>query len=112
VTDERILCAAIWVDTGRAEPARRSYAYPKTGLLFCGWRHSDCFLPIEVYAVSLWPWQRWMLREQLAWRNQGFLTSKGRYVDREEGKIIAEAAGQLEGRHVHGKTHLYSEDLY
>ena len=42
---------------------------------------------------------------------QGFVTSSGRFVDRHEGKRIAEAAGQLLERA--GKTaSLYSEDLW
>jgi hypothetical protein len=113
---EWILCAAVYVDTGRAEPPRRSYAYPDTGLVFTGWRHSDCFVTMEAWASRLWFWERWRLDQvqphQLAGRNQGFLTSRGRFVDRVEAKVIAVDAGQLEGRHVYGKTELYSEDLY
>lgn len=39
---------------------------------------------------------------------QGFLTNKNRFVDREEGAIIAFDAGQIEKE----KETLYSEDLY
>ena len=38
----------------------------------------------------------------------GFMTSKGRYVDRKDGAKIAVAAGQCEPN----ITYLYSEDLY
>lgn len=106
---ERILCAAIWVDTGKAEPPRSSYAYPRTGLLFCGWRHGDCFTALAAWADGLRFWERRRLREQLAGRNQGFLTSRGRYVDRDEGLRVARAAGQV-GDLVGGC--LTSEDLY
>jgi hypothetical protein len=46
-------------------------------------------------------------------REQGFLTSLGRYVNREEACRIAQTAGQLEGRKKTGSSHaLYSEDLW
>lgn len=46
-------------------------------------------------------------------REQGFTTSLGRYVSREEGAKIARAAGQLEGRtKTGGANTLYSEDLW
>lgn len=106
---ERILCAAIWVDTGKAEPPRRSYAYPATGLLFCGWRHADCFLPLEAWARRLTVEERTTIGdEQLAGRHQGFLTSLGRFVDRQEGMTIARRAGQTDSE----KSGLFSEDLY
>ena len=105
---ERILCAAIWVDTGRAEPPRRSYAYPATGLLFCAWRHGDCFTSLQAWADLLPPGERARIgEEQLAGLNQGFLTSSGHYVDRVEGMRIARAAGQATS----DRNALYSEDL-
>jgi len=106
---EYILCAAIYVDTGKAEPARRSYAYPATGLVFSAWRHGDCFTTMMAWAERLTPEEREAIgAEQLAGRHQGFLTSKGRFVDRETASNIAVAAGQTKG----GKTDLFSEDLY
>jgi hypothetical protein len=46
-------------------------------------------------------------------REQGFLTSLGRYVSREEGADLALAAGQLVGRtKTGGERTLYSEDLW
>jgi hypothetical protein len=47
-------------------------------------------------------------------RDQGFLTSAGRYVIREEAYEIALAAGQftLEGRAVNVPGKLFSEDLW
>lgn len=42
---------------------------------------------------------------------QGFLTTKGRFVDREEGLRIATAAGQIDEKHGNA-SQLFSEDLW
>jgi len=109
---ERILCAAIWVDTGKPEPPRRSYTYPATGLVFAGWRHADCFVALEAWVKCLTPAEIDAIDRigegQLSGRNQGFITSKGRFVDREEAWQIARAAGQIE----RDGGSLMSEDLY
>lgn len=114
---ERILCAAVWVDTGKAEPPRRSYAYPKTGLMFCGWRHGDCLCGVGAWWRLVDDVERERIEgingEGTPWNRQGFLTSTGRFVDRDEGAQIAVAAGQTgaNGRSVE-TNHLFSEDLY
>jgi hypothetical protein len=106
---ERILCAAIWVDTGKAEPPRRTYTYPKTGLLFTGWRHCDCFVTLDAWADLLPSGERKRIgEEQIAGLHQGFLTSRGRFVDRKEAMTIARAAGQTNKT----KVSLTSEDIY
>lgn len=106
---ERILCAAIYVDTGKAEPPRTTYAYPKTGLLFAGWRHSDCFTTLNAWKELLSIEERERIgEEQFAGRHQGFLTSRGRFVNRAEAMLIARAAGQTQSE----KQDLFSEDLY
>lgn len=104
---ERILCAALHVDTGKDTPARRTYNYPKTGLLFAGHRHPDCFTTLDAY-LELLPGAE---AERLTLRRvttQGFLTSTGRYVSREEAATLAFAAGQITA----AVAKLYSEDLY
>lgn len=106
---EHILCAAIFVETRIAEPPRRSYTYPHTGLVFSGWRHGDCFTTLHAWADLLSIEQRDQIGEdQIAGRNQGFLTSTGRYVDRVEAATIAYTAGQISTP----KQILFSEDLY
>ena len=106
---ERVLCAAIFVDTFEAEPPRRSYTYPSTGLLFCGWRHADCFVTLHAWAANLAAEERLRIgEEQIAGRHQGFLTSRGRFVDRTEAMTLARAAGQTDS----SKSELFSEDLY
>lgn len=47
-----------------------------------------------------------------AQRVQGFLTSDGRFVDRQEGVRIALAAGQVEPGKLHLPEKLLSEDLW
>lgn len=44
-------------------------------------------------------------------QGQGFITSTGRYVNRQEGLVIAKAAGQLLERHFH-ETDLFSESVW
>ncbi len=45
-------------------------------------------------------------------RNQGFVTSMGRFVDREQAHIIAGEAGQITFNKYNENTKLYSEDIY
>ena len=115
MTQEKILCAAIFVETRKADPPRRSFTYPATGLMFCGWRHGDCFTTLNVWKKGLWWWERWRLRKfaegNLDGRFQGFLTSTGRFVNRGEAAEIAIAAEQVEASSLRGLS-LYSEDLY
>lgn len=44
--------------------------------------------------------------------DQGFLTSTGRFVEREEGGRIASAAGQLLAGEGEFNNHLFSEDVW
>lgn len=64
-----------------------------------GWRHADI----------LYKWGPDVLDQSDL---GGFMTSKGRYVDREEAAKIAKAAGQLDERRSKNITYLYSEDIY
>lgn len=110
---ERIICSAIHVETGKAEPPRLSHTYPATGLLFCGWRHGDCLVSLWAWKKGLWWWERRRLRKiapgNLDGRFSGFLTSTGRFVSRPEAKEIAYAAGQITTTIAETFT---SEDLY
>ncbi len=45
-------------------------------------------------------------------QDQGFLTSYGRYVDREEAAKIADRAGQLKIKYCGPPTLLFSEDVW
>ncbi len=101
---ERILCAAIWVNDGvsRMHLPRNL----TTGLVFAGWRHHNCFTQIE--ALFGPEEENRPTPEQRAGFHQGFLTSRGRFVDREEGAQIAYDASQVDRK----LTWLSSEDLY
>ena len=96
---EYILCAAI----KRKEPrivCRNPYWEGKNDILNIelGYRHHDIMIRFN---------------DELDKRPyaQGFYTSNGRFVSREEGYKIAEAAGQIR-EITGGKGTLYSEDLY
>jgi len=101
-TDEagpgHILCAAIHFKTENA------YAHqPRNiehGIVLCGWRHHNC---IAIASAMHIPKSTKYV--------QGFLTSKGMFVDREEGAAMAIAAGQVEEGAQISKC-LTSEDLY
>lgn len=65
-----------------------------------GYRHADCFST----AVQLG------YTGHINADEQGFLTSKGRFVDRREAKLIAKRSGQL--KRTSALKSLLSEDLY
>lgn len=89
---EYILCAAIM----RKEPKDcNPYFANDITQIEIGYRHHDII-------------QRF--KGELDVEEQGFYTSKGRYVDRKEALKIAKACGQVEEDHYH--TLLFSEDLY
>lgn len=90
-SEERVLCAAIWVDDGVEHPnLPRNLT---TGMVFAGWRHHNCFTTLN--AVYPRPTGK-VDEEQIAGRHQGFLTTHGRFVDRDEAGRIAFAAGQVD----------------
>ena len=103
---EYILCAAIWykelslLRPDVLEPRGfRPYNVDK-GVVLCGWRHSNCiYQKVAITGLS---------DNQSGDNIQGFLTSKNRFVNREEGLNIAIQAKQT--KKITGK--LYSEDLY
>lgn len=73
------------------------------GEIFRGHRHSDCFAAMHLRA-----------KKPDKHESQGFITSRGRYVNREEGFKLQLAAGKTSanpGGWVR-KGELYSEDLY
>jgi hypothetical protein len=90
ITNEYILCAAI------CNPNEKDMAgYP---LIYCGHRHFNVLWQSD--KVSRNPY------------HQGFLTNKGRFVNRVDALQIALKANQiLDLNEIHGNV-LFSEDLY
>lgn len=78
-------------------------------VVYTGWRH--CHI-IHDYCLKTkkkrCPGTNWPEDEN---SNQGFVTSTGRYVDRDEAFAIVKAANQIMIKHGNSRT-LYSEDLW
>lgn len=96
--EEYILCAANWYKYPMGsdhQPVNIEY-----GFVVCGRRHHNIFMITSICDESI------LERNKLC--EQGFLTSKDRWVDRKEAGEIAFKAGQTtELRKI-----LFSEDLY
>lgn len=102
--NEWILCAAIHYDDGEINIRRTCKNYPKTGIVICGYRHPDI--------IGILPTNNSLRNDGKEYKcTQGFITSKGRFVDREEAYLIAKKADQLLND-FEGKSKLFSEDIY
>ena len=108
MNNERIICAAIWymeIQVKMEIPFESSNPKNcKIGLVFSGHRHGQCIY--TKCAVT-------GLRDCESGKNeQGFLTSKNRFVSREEGLIIALKENQVLDKNEIRENRLFSEDLY
>lgn len=86
IREEYILCAAIWYKDGnvyKEQPKNVS-----TGIVVSGRRHNNCFMTLEQLKPDFNP-------NLIVAKDFGFLTSFDRYVDREEGFIIAKEQKQI-----------------
>lgn len=72
------------------------------GIVFCGYRHPHC-----MYSMIAITGKR-SVTVEVGQYVQGFLTSKNRFVSREEAASIASAASQCDS----SISRLHSEDLY
>lgn len=110
LAEETIRCAAVYVDDGKSHVCM--YGDPHTGLVFPGQRHPQCFMLLDLWRSKLTEAEIKAIEEIDRWglrgHNQGFLTSVGRFVDREEAGRIAFRAGQTDRLF----ESLTSEDLY
>lgn len=97
---EHILCAALHYDNGIEYVHQPKNI--KSGMVFCGRRHHNCFIPLE----TAFP------ERKKTDVKQGFITSLDRYVDRKEAMEIAIAAGQVDNDETNIGMDLISEDLY
>jgi hypothetical protein len=104
IKPEYILCAAIHYVvypncfSSIGHSVTNKHEYP--GLVLCGWRHAQIIS--QFYILS---------KKQGSGDQQGFLTSLGRFVTREEALIIAKREKQV-GEQTYSEKQLYSEDLY
>ena len=92
---EYILCAAIKRLNPRDCPKLYVEKYQDIYSIEVGWRHMDIL-------------HRFTGEVHLSPQNQGFYTSYGRYVSREEAAKIAFNCGQIKEK----KDTLFSEDIY
>jgi hypothetical protein len=106
--NESIICAAVWykeIPIKKEIPTQSTNPINcQTGLVFSGHRHGQCIY--TKCAIT-------GLRDAESGENeQGFLTSKNRFVSREEALIIALRENQvIDLSQVRGDR-LFSEDLY
>ena len=116
--EEYILCAAIWYKDGivyKEQPRNVS-----TGIVISGRRHNNCFMILQQLKSDF-------DTNLINRKDFGFLTSFDRYVDREEGFIIAHKQKQIwhdliqheininfgdDKNIIYDKNILTSEDLY
>jgi hypothetical protein len=104
--NEYLLCSAVWYDNFPLEKEEvlriRGFSPYNVdrGIVFSGWRHGNCIYQ----AVAISGKSSYELGEV----EQGFLTSKNRFVDRVEAGQIAFDAGQT----TELKKYLYSEDVW
>jgi hypothetical protein len=100
---EYVLCSAIWY---KDLPTQNLLATNiEKGIIVCGHRHGHIIATVkaltELRTVKLGP-------DSIGETEQGFLTSKNRFVNREEAAIIAFSTGQITVE----KRTLYSEDVW
>lgn len=98
--DEYIVCAAIWYKELKAPVI--SVRNVNRGVVVCGHRHGHCI------GVLLSLSGKRSVLPEVGEYEQGFLTSKNRFVSREEAAEIAYKIGQIKEPI---KT-LFSEDIY
>jgi len=118
IREEYILCAAVWYKDGivyKEQPRNVS-----TGIVVSGRRHNNCLMILQQLKSDFDP-------NLIERKDFGFLTSFDRYVDREEGFIIAYKQKQIwhdliqheininfgdDDNIIYDKNILTSEDLY
>ena len=89
--EERIICSAIWYEDGK----EHVHMPVPTGFVISGYRHHNCISTAKI----MWEMAGKDLnnfRELFQEKVQGFLTSKGRFVDRWQAMAIAYNAGQID----------------
>lgn len=105
---ERIVCSAVWYKDfptiKDSPPIPNGFIRPincDRGIVFCGLRHHNCMYA----AIAITGKYQHELGEEIP----GFITTKNRFVDREEGALLWLASG---GTLEYSDKRLFSEDLY
>lgn len=98
---EKIICSAIWYKD-LPTPVFNPKNIDK-GIVFCGHRHVQCLHQMCAMTGKK--------QHEAGEEIQGFLTNLNRFVDREEGAIIAIKSLQIDNLK-YSQTELYSEDIY
>jgi hypothetical protein len=105
---EKIVCAANWYKDFplvKDDPKMPiGFIRPSNcdrGIVFCGLRHHNCLY--QMVAITGKP------QHEIGEEIQGFLTTRNRFVGREEGAILWLAQG---GTLEYHSDRLFSEDLY
>ena len=109
---EKILCSAIWykdILLKRYNIPNQNPVNITEGAVFCGYRHCHCmYTMVAVTGIRSVEGGE----NSVGYYEQGFLTSKNRFVGREEALVIALREDQvLDIKEVRGDR-LHSEDLY
>lgn len=99
ISFEFIICSSIWFDDGK------NYEHqPKnidTGFVISGYRHHNCFNTMSIVSKEISNHTKFK-------KEQGFLTNKNKFVNREESAIIAYESGQIKDK----VKKLYSENIF
>ncbi len=97
---EIILCAAIWYDDGKHYPHQEIYGVD-SGFVIGGFRHNNI--------IGAFPTNNKHRNDGKEYKTiQGFITSYGRFVNREKAAKMAYESGQIREQ----VKRLFSEDLY
>ena len=109
IMEERIVCAAIWYKDVELHRHGNPVSNIDRGIVVCGLRHGNCIGTMKALTglrtVTV-------AEDGVGEHEQGFLTTKNRFVDRYEGFEIAERSGQILDMNQTRGRRLFSEDLY
>ena len=108
ILQEFIVCAAIWFDDGlKYEHQPKNI---QSGIVVSGRRHHNCYGTLAAMGLQ----GKYFRKFDIGRKGQGFITSKDRFLSREDAFLIAQKQGQIFHKMHDGKTSemLVSEDLY
>jgi hypothetical protein len=105
---EKVVCAANHYDDGKTH-AHQPVGI-KTGFVVCGLRRHNCIVIFAIICEKMDNRTRNLLKQSCV---QGFITTKNRFVSREEAMEIALNTGQAQDRNLSAPhIGLFSKDLY